>query len=158
MKCLFSGLIAVGLLTPLAGLHAAGQEAADASKVLPAAGEARAATLAVKGLRCEYRTNPLGIDVTKPRLSWTLQSDRRGELQTAYQILVASAPELLAKDQGDIWDSGKVASDRQNQMEYAGKPLESRMRCFWKVRVSNKDGSTIGVLLSRPAQEVRLAH
>jgi alpha-L-rhamnosidase len=91
-------------------------------------------------LRCEYRTNPLGIDVEKPRLSWVIQSARRGERQTAYQVLLASSETLLKKDKGDLWDSGKVASDQSIQVEYAGKPLESRMVCHWKVRVWDKDG------------------
>ncbi|MFZ4779858.1 MAG: alpha-L-rhamnosidase N-terminal domain-containing protein, partial [Terrimicrobiaceae bacterium] len=91
-------------------------------------------------LRCESLVNPIGLDINKPRLGWVINSDRRGEMQTAYQILVASTPELLAKDQGDLWDSGKVDSDQQNQVEYAGKPLESRLRCHWKVRIWDKDG------------------
>lgn len=94
-------------------------------------------------LRCEYRENPLGIDVGKPRLSWEMEesggrsqeSGDRGQKQTAYQILVASSEELLKKDLGDLWDSGKVESDRQNQIEYVGKTLQSRQQCFWKVRV-----------------------
>ncbi|MBI4325727.1 MAG: glycoside hydrolase family 78 protein [Chloroflexi bacterium] len=91
-------------------------------------------------MRCEYLANPLGIDVTKPRLSWVIQSDQRGQRQTAYQVLVASTPERLAKDQGDLWDSGKVASDQSIQVEYAGKLLASRQQCFWKVRAWDKDG------------------
>ena len=91
-------------------------------------------------LRCEYLTDPLGIDVEKPRLSWRIESARRGECQSAYQVLVASIPELPAKDQGDFWDSGKVESDQSVHVEYAGKPLASRMRYHWKVRVWNRDG------------------
>jgi len=94
----------------------------------------------VTNLRCEYRANPLGIDVVKPRLSWVIEergqkSEVRGQEQVAYQVLVASSEELLKKDTGDLWDSGKVESDQSIQAEYAGKPLLSRMRCFWKVRV-----------------------
>ena len=37
-------------------------------------------------LRCEYMTNPLGIDAISPRLSWIITSDRRGEIQTAFQF------------------------------------------------------------------------
>ena len=97
-------------------------------------------TLSPTRLLCEYRENPIGIDVAKPRLSWVLEergqkSEVRGLRQTAYQILVASSEELLKKDTGDLWDSGKVESDQQNQVEYAGKPLASRMLCHWKVRV-----------------------
>ena len=86
-------------------------------------------------LRCEYRVDPLGIGVTQPRLSWEMSDARRGAAQTAYQILVASSREKLADDEGDLWDSGKVASDQSSQIVYAGKPLASRMRCCWKVRL-----------------------
>ena len=89
---------------------------------LPAARSAE-----VTSLRCEYRDNPLGIDAAKPRLSWKIEagdqrSEARGQKQCAYQVLVASSPELLVKDQGDLWDCGKVASDQSIQVEYAGKP------------------------------------
>lgn len=91
-------------------------------------------------LTCEYLRNPLGIDVVQPRLSWTIKSDRRGETQTAYHILVASSEELLHSDKGDLWDSGKVASDQSVLVEYAGKPLASEARCYWKVRVWDHNG------------------
>jgi len=90
--------------------------------------------------RCEYLKDPLGIDVAKPRLSWVMDGGERGQKQAAYQVLVASTPEQLAKDQGDLWDSGKVDSDQSIQVEYAGKPLASRTPCHWKVRVWDKDG------------------
>ena len=96
-------------------------------------------------LRCEYRENPLGIDAESPRLSWIMEdsgwwSATRSQRQTAYQILVASSAELLKQNKGDCWDSGKVASDQSIQVEYQGKPLVSRMRCYWKVRVWDKEG------------------
>jgi len=74
-------------------------------------------------LRCEYLKNPLGIDIAKPRLSWELVSEKRGESQTAYRILVASSMEILNEDRGDIWDSGRVESDRTYGIEYRGNPL-----------------------------------
>jgi len=86
-------------------------------------------------LRCEYRTNPLGIGTVRPRLSWIINDSRPGAIQTAYQILVASTPEILAQNRGDLWDTGKVISSEMNQLEYAGKPLQSRMTCYWKVRI-----------------------
>src|SRR2546425_1266436 len=60
-------------------------------------------------LRCEYLTNPMGIDAFQPRFSWVLEHVGRGETQTAYQVLVSTRAESLQKDQGDQWDSGKVA-------------------------------------------------
>jgi alpha-L-rhamnosidase len=103
----------------------------------------------ISDLRCEYRVAPLGIDIAVPRLSWIVQSPSRGQLQTACQILVASSPEKLARDEADLWDSGKVALNQANQVEYSGRPLKSQMRCFWKVRVWDKSGKVS--LWSNPA-------
>jgi len=96
--------------------------------------------LRVQELRCEYRINPLGLDVLKPRLSWVLESTGRGQKQTAYRILVAGSPEKLSSDEGDLWVSGKVESDQTIQLVYNGKPLKSGMRCWWKVRVWDAEG------------------
>ncbi len=98
------------------------------------------ATTTTKYLRCEYLNDPSGIGVTSPRLSWIITSSRRGETQTAYQILVASSPQLLSEDKGDLWDSGKVLSDESSQVAYAGAPLVSRELCFWKVRTWDRVG------------------
>jgi len=91
-------------------------------------------------LTCEYLTNPLGIDETKPHLSWRFESGLRGQKQTACQVLVASSREKLDKNTGDLWDSGKTESDQSIHVEYHGTALESRMHCYWKVRVWDKEG------------------
>lgn len=105
--------------------------------------QARGAAIAPDELRCEYRENPLGVDVAAPRLGWILKSNKpqlRGLRQTAYQVLVASSPDLLEKGQGDLWDSGKIVSDQMNQLGYAGKALTSYESVCWKVRVWDQDG------------------
>jgi alpha-L-rhamnosidase len=102
-----------------------------------------AAALKVADLRCEYKTNPLGIDVAKPRLSWVLQSTdpaARGDAQTGYQILVASSREELDADKGDLWDTGEVKSDETIQIVYGGAALKSGQPCWWKVRVWDQSG------------------
>tara|TARA_R110002096_G_C14658710_1_gene727355 strand:- start:4275 stop:7547 length:3273 start_codon:yes stop_codon:yes gene_type:complete len=88
-------------------------------------------------LKCEYRSNPLGIDNINPRFSWRLvdRSQTRGQKQTAYQVLVASSLENLGSDIGDIWDSGKVETDKSVNNEYEGRDLESAKQYFWKVKV-----------------------
>ncbi len=98
------------------------------------------AALQPVALRCEYRANPLGLDETRPRLTWRVESPERGQRQTAYQVLVASSEALLRKDTGDLWNSGKLTSDQTVNVVYAGRPLGSRQQCFWKVRVWGKDG------------------
>ena len=100
-------------------------------------------------LRCEYRENPLGIDETKPRLNWRVASNERGQKQTAYRLLVASSPAALARDEGDLWDSGKVESRRTIHVEYEGKPLVSRQHCYWKVKSWDRDG--VATDWSKPA-------
>ena len=97
------------------------------------------AALEVSSLRCEYLTNPTGIDETQPRLSWVVGSLDRGEKQSAWQVLVASTLENLTANQGNLWNSGKTVSNATNQIAYAGTPLTSRSACFWKIRAWNKD-------------------
>jgi alpha-L-rhamnosidase len=97
-------------------------------------------SIEVGDLRCEYTVDPLGIDVTRPRLSWIFASARRGDEQTAYQVLVSSSEDGLDTNEGDLWDSGKVLSSRSTQVPYEGRYLSSRQRCYWKVRVWNKEG------------------
>lgn len=98
----------------------------------------------VQRLRCEYLVNPLGIDRPRPRLSWNVVSTRRGELQSAYQVLAASTAEKLAAGQGDLWDSGKRVSDVCIHLPYGGRELTSGERVHWKVRVWYRDGQASG--------------
>ncbi len=110
--------------------------AACASLAAASAGHA----LNVTDLRCEYLVDPLGIDSIHPRLSWRLESSARGVMQAAYQVLVADSEDLLAQDTGNLWDSGRVESSQSALVPYAGDALESRQRCYWKVRVWDASG------------------
>lgn len=86
----------------------------------------------VGALTCEYRTNPLGIDIKRPRVSWKIQSDRRGTMQTAYQIQVSANQENFTET---LWDTGVVPSDESIHIEYSGPELNSRTRYFYRVKV-----------------------
>jgi alpha-L-rhamnosidase len=87
--------------------------------------------LEVYNLRCEYKYNPVGIDVKNPRISWVIKSDERNVLQTAYQIQVSTDEEFKCI----VWDTGKVDSDESIHVEYKGEPLKSRTRYYYRVRV-----------------------
>jgi len=100
-----------------------------------------AITVTVTNLTCEYLKDPIGIDEKKPGLSWQLESIQRGQKQTAYQIIVASSPEKLDENTGDLWDTRKVESDQSIHVAYNGKELESGVQCFWKVRIWDTDGN-----------------
>ncbi|KEO74239.1 alpha-L-rhamnosidase [Anditalea andensis] len=96
----------------------------------------------LSNLKVEMLTNPEGIDVLRPRLSWQLQGDAAGIKQTAYQVLVASSLEILAQNEGDLWNSGKVEEETSIHVKYDGKPLQNRMEAYWKVRVWTSSGES----------------
>ena len=89
----------------------------------------------ITNLTCEYKNNPLGIDILNPRLSWQMQTDRQGARQIAYRVLVASDQDKLKNNDADVWDTGKVDSDQSIHVQYAGTKLASRQRVYWKVMV-----------------------
>ncbi|HEU0092056.1 MAG TPA: family 78 glycoside hydrolase catalytic domain, partial [Vicinamibacteria bacterium] len=105
--------------------------------------------LEVIRLRAEYLTNPLGIDVRKPRLGWQLQSSARGVVQSAYQVRVAGSERSLRAGHDLVWDSGRVASSESIHRAYDGPPLQSARRYFWQVRVW--DGAGHASAWSAPA-------
>ncbi len=105
--------------------------------------------LSIDNLRCDYKINPLGIDVKEPLLSWELTSDLRGQKQTAYRILVASSEQNLKQNKGDIWDSDKIKSDQTSQISYQGKAIKSDYTYHWKVGIWDKSGKA--VVWSTPA-------
>ncbi len=98
----------------------------------------------VAQLSCSYLINPLGIDSNSPVLSWKLKSGKQNVLQTAYHVLVASSEAQLNKNQGDIWDTKKVASNESIQVQYKGAALKSTNKYYWKVRVWDQNGKSAG--------------
>ena len=98
------------------------------------------AQVKVNGLLCENRTNPIGMDVTNPRFSWKLVTDKRNEMQTAYRVEVSESPAF----HGHVWDSEKVKSDSSVFVTYQGKDLQSGKKYFWRVQVWDNAGKSSG--------------
>jgi alpha-L-rhamnosidase len=92
-------------------------------------------------LRCEYLENPIGIDIAYPRFSWVLKHEKRNQTQTAYQIIVSSEEMLSISGEGNLWDSGKVNSENHINIEYAGAPLKSSSKYYWRVKWWDKGSS-----------------
>ena len=99
------------------------------------AAPALAGALTVESPKIEYMTQPLGIETTQPRFSWTLASTERAQEQSAYEIQVASSRERLESGASDVWASGRVASAETFGLGYNGPPLASGDRYHWRVRV-----------------------
>ncbi len=108
------------------------------------------AKITVTDLRCEWLSNPQGIDVLKPRLGWKLTSHQRAQSQYAYQIVVSSSAAKLKANEGDLWNSGQIVSSQSVLVPYAGSDLSSHQECFWKVRVWS-DAKTVSDW-SKPAK------
>jgi alpha-L-rhamnosidase len=100
-----------------------------------------AQNLTVINPRCEYKQNPIGVDILKPGFSWELQSKQQDVLQTSYRILVADDMSLLQKGTGNIWDSKKISSSKSIQIGYNGKTLQPAKKYFWKVMVWDNKGN-----------------
>jgi alpha-L-rhamnosidase len=98
-------------------------------------------TPGVVNLRTEYKTNPIGIDVVQPRLSWEIVSDERNVLQVAYQVRAASSPENLKSGKALFWNTGKKISDNSVHVNYNGPALQSGQRIWWQVKIWDNKGN-----------------
>lgn len=92
-------------------------------------------------LTCEYLVNPIGLDVSNPRLAWKLQDSRSGAMQTACRIWVDTDSLSVVEEKASVWDTGKRESDRI-LWTYAGSALRPFTKYYWKVTVWDKDGKS----------------
>lgn len=96
--------------------------------------------LNVINLRADYLANPLGVGERRPRLSWVIESDRRGLRQAAYRIIAAPSRDTVERGKGERWDTGWVESRDSGQITYSGTPVSARERVWWAVRVRDDGG------------------
>ncbi len=97
-------------------------------------------SLTVTNLKCDSKSNPIGIEVKKPYLSWQVESNIRDTQQSAFRILVSDDSEKLKNNVGNIWDSKIVKSAIPSQIEYTGPALKSESKYFWKVKILDQEG------------------
>ncbi len=102
---------------------------------LPVGAQTAATVVGPVALRVDNLSTPLGMDDPAPHFSWQLQDAARGARQTAYQVMVASSPALLAAGKADVWQSARTESGRSINIAYAGPVLKPSTRYYWRVRV-----------------------
>ncbi|HCU45265.1 alpha-L-rhamnosidase [Sphingobacterium faecium] len=91
------------------------------------------------GLKCEHLSNPLGIDIPNPRLTWMLKDTRQDAMQTAYQLVIGTDSIAVTHNISESWNTGKqLKSDII--VVYKGKKLNPLTKYYWKVNVWDKDG------------------
>ncbi len=93
-------------------------------------------------LTTEMRENPEGIAAQNPRFSWKFTSEKQDVMQTAYRI-EAAASERGLKAGALVWDSGRVESDSSVLVGYAGEPLGSGEKYWWRVTVWTGPGPSV---------------
>src|SRR5690625_2811281 len=93
----------------------------------------------VTEIRTNETHNPLGIEDTKPALSWKLDAGQKGSTQSAYEIRVATTLEGLETGEDLVWETGKVSSSQSIQVPYEGEDLRSCTRYYWQVRVWDEE-------------------
>ncbi len=127
-------IIALLLVICLSSVPSAGRFAAVSA-------EGADTVLKLTALRAEYKENPLGIDAREPRLSWQIQANGRGMLQSAYQVRVARSERDLHDARNLVWDSGRISSHESAHCPYKGPALQSGQRYYWQVRVWDMNGA-----------------
>jgi hypothetical protein len=98
------------------------------------AGKEDVSPILVYDARCQSLDCPVGVGESYPDFSWKISSDEQSVVQTAYQIRVASSLQKLEADP-DMWNSGKISSGQNTFIHYAGKPLSSATKYYWKVSI-----------------------
>ncbi len=91
-------------------------------------------SLRIQEIKCNGIGNPCGVEKI-PNFSWIITSDKRGQKQSAYQIIVASDRKSADKGKGDYWDSGKLISGENAWISYEGKNLMPASEYFWRIRI-----------------------
>ena len=97
--------------------------------------------VSVGELRTERMVNPMSLDTATPRLGWQIKSTQSDVKQTAYRLIVSSTLAKATKLEGDLWDT-TVNTDQSQWITYAGKPLRSDTRCYWRVKVTTNKGES----------------
>ena len=94
--------------------------------------------LNVENLRTEHLKNPTGIDIESPIFSWNLSSEKRGVLQTTYQITIASDKNMS----NVVWDSGIINSSESASVKAIGFTPQPSTRYYWSVSVKDNTGES----------------
>lgn len=87
----------------------------------------------ITNLTVEMQDGSMPLATATPRFSWNYEATVDNVMQTSYRIIVASSEEKARRGEGDLWDSQTVDTSQMLYIPYAGTPLKSRDRCWWRV-------------------------
>ncbi len=98
--------------------------------------------VSITDLKAEHLENPIGIDTPSPRLSWRMDDNRQGAIQTAFRIIVDTDSLNVVREQGNKWDTKRISSDNM-LASYNGAALSPFTKYYWKVMVWDMNNKSI---------------
>ena len=108
-------------------------------------------------LTVEMQDGSTPLATATPRFGWNYDSGVDNVRQTSYRIIVASSEEKARRGEGDLWDSQTVGTSQMLYISYAGKPLKSRDRCWWRVYTTVTYGDGRSKELESPVQSFEIS-
>ena len=106
----------------------------------------------ITNLTVEMQDGSMPLATAMPRFSWNYEARVDNVMQTSYRVIVASREEKARRGEGDLWDSQSVDTSQMLYIPYAGKPLKSRDRCWWRVYTTVTYGNGRSKKLKSPVQ------
>jgi alpha-L-rhamnosidase len=100
--------------------------------------------LTLTDLQTNYKTNPLGLDISLVRFGWKLISDVDETFQKNYEIRIATNENDLLEGKNLVWTSGQVTSQQSVNVTYKGPVLQAKTRYYWQVRVTDNHKNNSG--------------
>ncbi len=98
--------------------------------------------LLVRQLKCEFSSNPRGVEHSHPYLSWEIDAPgKRNVFQSSCRILVYESEEEPENAIWPIWDSGNLKSGNSVNVKYEGPALHSARKYYWRVQIEDKEGT-----------------
>ena len=98
----------------------------------------------ITDLKCEYATDPIGLDIRSPQLSWRMESEGRGVLRVRPAGSSSPRPKTIWHGTKAYGTAERRKSSRSSGIRYEGPALQSRTEYFWKVKVQCSDGRQTG--------------
>lgn len=97
-------------------------------------------SMKIGDMRSEYRSSPIGIDVSTPRFSWTYQDG--ASAMNSYRVRLAKSARNLSDVQKCIWVSNRL-SNGESMVQYDGTvALRPHTQYFWAVEALGTDGNS----------------
>lgn len=102
--------------------------------------------VSIENMRCEYKSEPIGIDSPAPRFTWNYADEEnagKAFLQNSYQLHIAESRQDLNQADEGCWHSDTIQSESPFGTYKGALPLKSHTKYYWQVFVWDQSGKRI---------------